>query len=181
MSEWLLESLATTEPLAEAFSDGALLDAMLRFEVALARSAARNAVIPASAAEAIARAAVPDAFDPASIARDARKSGTLTIPVVQRLIERVSAIDPAAATYVHWGATSQDVTDTALVLCLSHAHAILAADHDRLTNALRRLSDQYADTPMLGRTLMQPAPPVTFGLKAAGWFGALSRSGAQMS
>jgi 3-carboxy-cis,cis-muconate cycloisomerase len=181
MSQRLLESLATTEPLAETFSDGALLGAMLRFEVALARAEARNGVIPASAADAIARAAVPDAFDPAAIARDARKSGTVTIPVVQRLLERVGAIDPVAATYVHWGATSQDVTDTALVLCLSRAHAILAADHQRLTAALRTLSDKYATAPMLGRTLMQPAPPVTFGLKAAGWFAAVSRSGALMT
>jgi 3-carboxy-cis,cis-muconate cycloisomerase len=181
MSQRLLESLATTEPLAETFSDGALLGAMLRFEVALARAEARNGVIPASAADAIARAAVPDAFDPAAIARDARKSGTVTIPVVQRLLERVGAIDPVAATYVHWGATSQDVTDTALVLCLSRAHAILAADHQRLTAALRTLSDKYATAPILGRTLMQPAPPVTFGLKAAGWFAAVSRSGALMT
>jgi 3-carboxy-cis,cis-muconate cycloisomerase len=181
MSQRLLESLATTEPLAETFSDGALLGAMLRFEVALARAEARNGVIPASAADAIARAAVPDAFDPAAIARDARNSGTVTIPVVQRLLERVGAIDPVAATYVHWGATSQDVTDTALVLCLSRAHAILAADHQRLTTALRTLSDKYATAPMLGRTLMQPAPPVTFGLKAAGWFAAVSRSGALMT
>ena len=181
MSQRLLASLATTELLADAFSDSALLGGMLRFEVALARAEARNGIIPASAADAIERAAVPDAFDPASIARDARKSGTVTIPIVQRLIERVSAIDPVAATYVHWGATSQDVTDTALILCLSRAHAILISDHQRLTAALRRLSDEYAGAPMLGRTLMQPAPPVTFGLKAAGWFAAVSRSGAQMT
>jgi 3-carboxy-cis,cis-muconate cycloisomerase len=181
MSQRLLESLATTEPLAETFSDGALLGAMLRFEVALARAEARNGVIPASAADAIARAAVPDAFDPAAIARDARKSGTVAMPVVQRLLERVGAIDSVAATYVHWGATSQDVTDTALVLCLSRAQGILAADHQRLTAALRTLSDKYGTAPMLGRTLMQPAPPVTFGLKAAGWFAAVSRSGALMT
>jgi 3-carboxy-cis,cis-muconate cycloisomerase len=181
MSQRLLESLTTTEPLAEVFSDGAFLDAMLRFERALARAEARNGIITSSAADAIARAAAPEAFDPASIARDATRSGTVTIPLVQRLIERVSAIDPAAATYVHWGATSQDVTDTALVLCLQRAHAILVANHERLTMALHRLSEQYASAPMLGRTLMQPAPPTTFGLKAAGWFGAVSRSGEQMA
>src|SRR4029453_12620707 len=101
MSVRLLESLATTEPLAEGFSDAAVLGAMLRFEVALARAEATSCVIPPSAAEAITRAAVPDAFDPAVIARDARKSGTLTIPLVQMLIERVRAIDSGATTYVH--------------------------------------------------------------------------------
>ena len=180
MSQRLLESLATTEALAEVFSDGAILAAMLQFEVALARAEARSGVISSSAAEAIARAAAPEAFDPAAIARAARRSGTITIPVVQTLIERVSASDAAAATYVHWGATSQDVTDTAFVICLKRAHEIMTVDHTRLTAALRRLSNQFARTPMLGRTLLQPAPPVTFGLKAAGWFGAVSRSGSHL-
>ena len=89
-------------------------------------------------------------------------------------------MDPAASTFVHWGATSQDVSDTALVLCLARALPILQSDHEQLTGALRRLSNQHADTIMLGRTLLQPAPPITFGLKAAGWFAAVSRTGAQM-
>lgn len=181
MSLRLFESLATTEALAEAFSDAALLASMLRFEVALARAEARAGVITESAANAIAAAAVPDAFDPAAIARDARASGTLTIPLVEMLTARVRASDPAAATFVHWGATSQDVTDTALVLCLRRAFQILAADHHRLTRALRRLSDQHARTVMLARTLLQPAPPTTFGLKAAGWFGAVSRGYASLT
>jgi 3-carboxy-cis,cis-muconate cycloisomerase len=157
-----------------------MLGAMLQFEVALARAESRSGIFPSSAADAIARAAVPEAFDPAAIARAARGSGTLTIPLVKTLIERVNAIDSAAATYVHWGATSQDVTDTALVICLRRAHGIMRADHERLVAALRRLSEQFAGTPMLGRTLLQPAPPITFGLKAAGWFGAVSRSGSQL-
>jgi 3-carboxy-cis,cis-muconate cycloisomerase len=180
MSPRLLESLATTEPLAEVFSDAALLGSMLQFEAALARAEARAGVIEPPVASVIAAAAVPDGFDPTAIARGARKSGTLAIPVVEMLTERVRAANLAAATYVHWGATSQDVTDTALVLCLSRARPILAADHERLTGALRRLSEQHAAVPMLGRTLLQPAPPITFGLKAAGWFGAVSRTGAQM-
>src|SRR5215210_516914 len=162
----LFESLATTEALAEAFSDTALLSAMLRFEVALARAEARVGVIPESAAEAIADAAVVDAFDPGAMAREARQSGTLAIPLVRRLRDEVRATDFARATFVHWGATSQDVTDTALILCLVRAFEILTADHGRLTRALRDLSDQHADTVMLSRTLLQPAPPTTFGLKA---------------
>ena len=176
----LLESLVTTEPLADAFSDSAVLAAMLRFEVALARAESRLGVIPAAAADAIARAAVPDAFDAASIARAARDTGTIAIPFVDALSAQVSAIDPDAATFVHWGATSQDVSDTALVLCLGRARAVLLSDHERLTGTLRRLSDQHARTVMLGRTLLQPAPPITFGLKAAGWFAAVSRAGTRM-
>jgi 3-carboxy-cis,cis-muconate cycloisomerase len=97
------------------------------------------------------------------------------------LRDRVRASDPAEATFVHWGATSQDVSDTALVLCLTRARSVLTTDHDRLASALRQLSDQHAGTVMLARTLLQPAPPTTFGLKAAGWFGAVSRCGQRMA
>lgn len=176
----LLDSLATTAPLMEAFSDAALLAAMLRFEVALASVEARAGLIPAGAADAIARAAAGGGFDPAGIAHDARQSGTIAIPFVETLAARVRQLDPHAATFVHWGTTSQDVSDTALVLCLLEARTIIRVDHARLSSALRRLSDQHATTVMLARTLLQPAPPVTFGLKAAGWFAAVSRSGARL-
>jgi 3-carboxy-cis,cis-muconate cycloisomerase len=76
---------------------------------------------------------------------------------------------------VHWGATSQDISDTALVLLLVEAFAIVGRDHERLQASLRSLSDEHANTLMLGRTLLQPAPPITFGLKVAGWSAALDR------
>src|SRR5262245_39431846 len=181
MTERLIDSLASTDSLSDVFSDASLLAAMLEFEVALARVEARRGVIPASAADAIATAAVPDAFDAAAIANRARTSGTIAIPLVDALRARVRAANPAAATFVHWGATSQDLTDTAFVRCLVRANAILEPDHLRLVDALRRLSDRHATTVMLARTLMQPAPPTTFGLKAAGWLGAVRRSGAQLA
>jgi 3-carboxy-cis,cis-muconate cycloisomerase len=180
MSGSLLDSLSTTEPLAEVFSDTSFLAAMLRFEVALARAEARAGLIPGSAADAIAAAAVPDAFDLPSIARSARSSGTVAISFVEMLTASVRAVDPAAAKFVHWGATSQDVTDTALILCLSRARPILEAHHHRVAAATRRLSDQHAGTVMLGRTLLQAAPPITFGLKAAGWFAACARGWARV-
>ncbi len=180
MSLRLVESLVTTEPLADVFSDDAVLEAMLRFEVALARAESRVGLIPGSAADAVARAAVPHAFDASAIARASRASGTIAIPLVDALTARVRAEDPAAATFVHWGATSQDVSDTALVLCLVRALPILNADQERLKTALRRLSEEHAGTVMLGRTLLQPAPPITFGLKSAGWFAASSRAGARL-
>ena len=76
---------------------------------------------------------------------------------------------------MHWGATSQDVTDTAMVLLLGRCRRVLEADHERVSRGLRRISDEHAHTVMLGRTLLQPAPPITFGLKAAGWLGAVRR------
>lgn len=180
MSLRLLESLATTEPLAEIFSDRSVLASMLQFEVALARVEGAAGIIPSAAAEAIGRAADIEAFDPSAIAQRARASGTIAIPFLETLRGCVSETDPGAAAFLHWGATSQDLADTALVLCLVRASRILAADHKRLAAALRQLSEQHATTVMLGRTLLQPAAPTTLGLKAAGWFGAVSRSGAQL-
>jgi 3-carboxy-cis,cis-muconate cycloisomerase len=99
----------------------------------------------------------------------------MSIPLVKALTDRVRSADPESAKFVHWGATSQDVADTAMVLLLRRASTILGADNSRILEALRLASDQHAFTVMLGRTLLQPAPPVTLGLKIAGWFGALRR------
>jgi 3-carboxy-cis,cis-muconate cycloisomerase len=168
----LIDALRTTPALAAVFSDRTVLGAMLAFESALARAAARAGVIPATAAEAIAAAAGDeDGFDVPALLRETRRSATPAIPLVAALTDRVRRRDPAAAAFVHWGATSQDVADTALVLLLVKARAFLA-DHQRaLSTALRRLSDAHASTLMLGRTLLQPATPITFGLKAAVWHG----------
>ncbi len=172
----LLDSLATTDEFAALFADRSLLQAMLTFEVALTRAQGRLGLIPPSAAAAIARAADPTAFPAASLAREARESASIAIPLVKALTARVREIDQAAATYVHWGATSQDVLDTAMALILQQARAALAAHHARLAQSLRELSARHAGTIMLARTLLQPAPPTTFGYKAAGWYGAAHRS-----
>jgi 3-carboxy-cis,cis-muconate cycloisomerase len=175
MSSRLIDSLATTDALAELFSDQSLLQAMLDFEAALARAEAKAGVIPERAAEAITAAASAEGIDAAAIARAARDSGTVSIPLVKALTARVQAADAGSAWFVHFGATSQDVADSAIVLTISRARALLAADHVRLERTLRHLSDRHASSVMLARTLLQPAPPITFGLKAAGWVAALVR------
>jgi 3-carboxy-cis,cis-muconate cycloisomerase len=172
----LIESLATTELLADVFSDISILQAMLDFEIALARAEARVGIVPKSAADRIATAAHANEFDIHALSLSMFRAGTPGIPVVKALTEKVRARDPEAAGWVHWGATSQDVADTALVLLLKRAQTILAGDLQRLEKALMTLSQQHKATLMLGRTLMQAAPPVTFGLKVAGWLGALRRS-----
>jgi 3-carboxy-cis,cis-muconate cycloisomerase len=171
----LIESLAATEALSKIFSDGVVLQAMLDFEAALARAEARLGLIPAGAAAAIAEAAVADGFDTAELVRQSVREGTPAIPLVRMLTERVSARNEAAAGFVHWGATGQDVTDTALVLLLRQCRQVLEAHHHRISRGLRRIANDHANTVMLGRTSLQPAPPITFGLKAAGWLGAIRR------
>ena len=177
----LIESLATTEPLADLFSDESILRAMLEFEAALARAEARLALIPDAAANVIEKVAKDGVFSASDVARDTLRAGTPSIPLVKALTELVRSADEDAARYVHWGATSQDVADTVLILILKRSRQLLDADHRRLEQALRKLSDEHAQTVMLGRTLLQPAPPVTFGLKAAGWLGAVRRGWSRLS
>jgi 3-carboxy-cis,cis-muconate cycloisomerase len=172
----LIESLATTVELAEVFSDESVLRAMLDFEVAIAGAEARAGVVPQTAAEVIAKVAQAETFDITALAHDALRAGTLAIPLVKALTEKVRVTDSSAAGFVHWGATSQDVADTALVLLLKRAQTIFESDLTRLETSLETLAEKHKNTVMLGRTLMQPAPPITFGLKAAGWLGAIRRS-----
>lgn len=172
----LIDSLATTEALAEVFSDQSVLEGMLQFEVALARAEAKVGIVPQAAADAIASAAKAGEFDVAALARATLRAGTPGIPVAKALTERVRANNPEAARFVHWGATSQDMADTALVLLLKRAQPVVIGDLTRAEKALEKLSEQHKDAVMLGRTLLQAAPPITFGLKAAGWLAALRRS-----
>ena len=181
MAVRLIDSLATTEAMARIFSDQSVLQAMLDFELALARAEAQLSIIPQAAAEAVAKAARPDEFDSAALVAATPAAGTPAIPFIKALTEKVAGIDSPISHYVHWGATSQDVCDTALVLLLKQAWPHLHADLQKLGAALRRLAAQHKDTVMLGRTLMQPAPPITFGLKAAGWLAAITRSGQRLN
>ncbi len=180
MAVRLIESLATTEELADVFSDRSVLAALLQFEVGLARTQARQSLIPQAAADAIAAAAQLNNFDSDALAAEILRAGTPGIPIVKALTEVVRHADPSAAAYVHWGATSQDVADTAMVLLLKRAQPLLENDLLRLQSALRRLADDHASTVMLGRTLMQAAPPITFGLKAAQWMEALGLCSGQL-
>ena len=175
MSARLIESLTTTQAMAALFSDDSVLQAMLEFEKALARAEAQCGVIPKEAADAITAAARPREFDFSALAEATFLAGTPAIPLVKMLTEQVRHTDAEAARFVHWGATSQDVADTAMSLLLKRAEPILSADLLRLETGLSGLTERYKDTCMLGRTLLQPAPPVTFGLKAAGWLASVRR------
>ena len=179
MPSWLIDSLATTDALSEVFGDDSILRRMLEFEARLAVAEGQAGVIPREAGEAIIAAAKDADFDVRALAREARESGTIVIPLVKALTERVRGVDAAAARFVHYGATSQDVSDTVLALTLRRAQPILAADHARLEKALRDLSGRHAATVMLGRTLLQPAPPITLGLKLARYVAALARGWAR--
>ncbi len=156
--------------------DREYLQALLDVEVALAVAEAEAGVIPASCVADIRAAARAEAFDAAALAAEAAGAGNVVIPLVRKLTEAVAARNPESARYVHRGATSQDIMDTAVVLRLRAAGALLVADLTRAMHASAALAREHAATPMPGRTWLQHASPTTFGLKAAGWLDMLGRS-----
>lgn len=160
---------------ASIFSDRARLQAMLDFEAALARAEARVGVIPAAAVSAIAGQCDAAGYDIPALGRAAAAAGNPAIPLVKALTAKVAAQDAEAARYVHWGATSQDVIDTGMVLQLRQVIGLLETDLRRLSAALADLAATHRQTPMVGRTWLQHALPITFGLKAAGWLDAIER------
>ena len=160
---------------AARFSDHTQLQMMLDVEAALADAEATSGVIPASCVAPIQSAAKAELYDCTVIAADAVDAGNVVIPVVRHLTARVAAIDADAARYVHWGATSQDVLDTGLVLQLRAAVPAILDHLERAQRAAAGLARRYADATMPGRTWLQQATPITFGLKAAGWTDALDR------
>jgi 3-carboxy-cis,cis-muconate cycloisomerase len=171
-----LELTFADEACALALSDEQLLAGMARFEGALARACAKTGLVPAAEAEIIARACAGARFEPDALARAARRAGTLAIPFVKQLTELVAASSPEAARYVHVGATSQDVIDTALVLCVRGAAERIVDLMRRLGDAAAGIAERHAATPVAARTLLQAALPVPFGWKAAVWLSMLCRS-----
>jgi 3-carboxy-cis,cis-muconate cycloisomerase len=156
--------------------DAAYLQRMLDFEAELARAEAAVGVIPNSAAGPIAKACAAETFDLAELAEAATRSGNLAIPLVKALTANVAKADANAARYVHWGATSQDVIDTATMLTLRLAADALLGDLNRAVAGFARLARQHRDTAMVARTWLQHALPMPFGLKLAEYAAALHRS-----
>jgi 3-carboxy-cis,cis-muconate cycloisomerase len=163
------------ERVAAELSDQATLQRMLDVEAALADAAASAGAIPHASAAPIRAAARAELYDHAVIASEAAHAGNVAIPLVRLLTARVASMDAAAARYVHWGATSQDIVDTGLVLQLRAAVPIVLEHLERAVRSAADHARRYADAPMPGRTWLQQATPTTFGLKAAGWVDALDR------
>lgn len=151
---------------ASATGDDAFLRALLDAEAALTRAQAAAGLVPAEAATVVTGAADAGAFDVRSLAERARTGGNPVIPLVADLTK---AVGDTHGPYVHRGATSQDIMDTAMMLVAARTLDPVLADLGRTAQALSRLAAEHRDTAMPGRTLTQHAVPTTFGLKAAGW------------
>ena len=181
MAGLLVNALGSAARTAEAFSDSATLRHMLRFEAGLAHAAAAAGLIPKKVPKIVDACCDPALYDPPSLAAAARRTATLTVPLVKALTAEVRKRDAGAAAYVHWGATSQDVLDTAMVLQLGEAVPPLLKDLEGIVANFARLAKKHRATPMLGRTLLQPATPLALGQKIAGWASDIQRASRRLA
>src|SRR5215210_5183132 len=155
----------------ELFSDLSSLSRYAEVEIALAQAEARCGVIPAEAAEQIAKLTDVSALDFDLLARETELVGYPILPLVQQMVKQCGE----AGRYVHWGATTQDIMDTALILQVRDGLEIIERDISKLREILADLSRRYRNTPMAGRTHLQQALPVTFGYKTAIWLAMFDR------
>lgn len=149
---------------------------MARFEGALALASARAGVFAATHGQTIAAVCERASFDSKALAHSARTAGTLAIPFVKALTAEVATVSAEAARFVHFGATSQDVMDTAVALCMKQASARICALAVATGDAAAVLARRHATTATVARTLLQPATPAPFGWKVAMWLSPLARS-----
>ncbi|MDX3770757.1 MULTISPECIES: 3-carboxy-cis,cis-muconate cycloisomerase [unclassified Streptomyces] len=153
-------------PAEATTGDSAFLQAMLDAEAALTRAQSACGLAPAEAGRAVTRTADADRFDVRDLALRARSGGNPVIPLV---VDLTAAVPEDARPYVHRGATSQDILDTAAMLVASRTLTTVLDDLERAAGEVARHAATHRDTQMAGRTLTQHAVPTTFGLKAAGW------------
>ncbi|MCP1196039.1 3-carboxy-cis,cis-muconate cycloisomerase [Acetobacter senegalensis] len=175
-SDILLDGMFATQAVSVALDDLARLRTMMSFEVALAEAEATLGIIPVTAAKHIASCARPEQMDVSALAAAAARAGNIAIPFVAAFTSLIAKDNPEAARYVHWGATSQDVIDTATILQLQEAIMAIKIDLLRLEQTLAGITEDHVETVLPGRTWLQHAVPTTFGLKAAGWLTAVTQA-----
>jgi 3-carboxy-cis,cis-muconate cycloisomerase len=160
-----------TPAMREVFSDHALVGRYIEVEIALAKAEAKCGVIPSEAAAAIAKHPGVSALDFNQLREETDNVGYPILPLVHQMSKQCGE----AGRYVHWGATTQDIMDTAVVLQLREGLRLIEEDIAELRRILADLSRRYRDTPMAGRTHLQQALPVTFGYKTAIWLAMFDR------
>jgi 3-carboxy-cis,cis-muconate cycloisomerase len=176
----LTDLIVGTAAMNAVWSPAATVQAMLDVEAALARACAAHGVIPSAAVGHIEAACDTGLLDLTALMHDAALGGNLAIPLVKQLTAVVKAGDVEAARYVHWGATSQDIIDTGMMLQLRAAYAQLDEGLQQACDALATQAERHRDTPVVARTWLQQALPTTQGYKFAQWLDALMRLQSQL-
>jgi len=167
----LFKDVFGTPEMREVFREERFVERFLEVEAALARAEADAGLIPESAAEEIGRAASLDYLDLDAVEENVAEIHLFTMAIIEAWKEGVGD----AGEYIHWGATSQDISDTALLLQVREGLEIVRRDLEAVGDALAALAEAHADTPMIGRTHHVQAIPITFGLKAATWLDEVGR------
>lgn len=171
LDSFLFRDAFGTPAMRAVFDDHELIRKYVQVEVALARAEARCGVIPADAARDIAERCNAETLDLELLRRETEIVGYPILPLVHQIARQTGD----AGGYVHWGATTQDIMDTAVVMQLRDAFALIDADIATLRRILAGLARKHRDTPMAGRTHLQQALPITFGYKAAIWLDMFDR------
>ena len=168
----IFRDIFSTEAMRSVFSDENRVQKYLDFEGALARAQARLGIIPKEAAEEICRHCRVAEIDFGKLKSQTERIGYPVLPVVQQL---VALCRDGLGEWCHWGATTQDITDTATVMQIREALVLIERYLDGITDALAALARKYRDTPMAGRSNLQQAVPITFGYKMATLLAAFAR------
>ena len=168
----IFRDLLSTEAMRLVFSDEQLVARYIEVEIALARVQGRLGIIPEEAAQAIEAGAKVEIIDLEAMGARAEIVGYPILPLVEQIVAK---LPDGLGEWVHWGATTQDIMDTGLVLQLREALALVEADLKALAGILRAMAKKYRDTPMAGRSHMQQALPITFGYKVAVWLSGIER------
>ncbi len=176
----LFQPLFTDATIDGLFAAEAQVQYMLAFEAALTQAEIAGGLVPTAAGAAIGAVCQETDWPVADLAQQTLLAGNPAIPLVKLLTQRVAARDAEAAKYVHFGATSQDVLDTALMLQLQAALAHINQQVRQVQQDVAQLAAAHRATPLVGRTLLQQARPLTFGYLAAGWLDALLRAGERL-
>ena len=169
----LYQSLFYEEEYLSLFEPKQLVKNMLRVETALTNAQAQQGVIPKGVATIISECCQVNLINVDKLMSDIPLGGNAAIPLVKQLIRTVKNNDFEASKYVHLGATSQDIVDTATILAIKDAYVAADDIFQRLFQSLEQLIEKHRNSVMIGRTLMQQAKPITFGLKVAYWMQSL--------
>jgi len=172
----LYEAIFYSKKVNQLFTNEAIVGAMLRFESALADAQGQLDIIPKSAANIISKNCAVDQIDIDKLIEDAAAGGNINIPLIKQLTALVRNENESASKFVHFGATSQDVIDTAMMLQAKEAVAIITSDLNKLIEKLVALTREHRETMMVGRSFMQHARPINFSYKTAGWLNTLINS-----
>ncbi|MFI0817700.1 adenylosuccinate lyase family protein [Streptomyces sp. NPDC021098] len=168
---FLFRDMFGTPAMRDVFSDTAYVERVIDTETALARAQAKTGVIPPEAAEEITAKARFDGLDLERLRTETEIVGYPVLPIVKQVADQCGA----SGGYLHWGATTQDIMDTAVMLQCQRGTALLQTQLDGVRRALKRLAEEHVDTVTAGRTHLQHALPVTFGFRCAVWLSALDR------